>query len=98
MQPSMDFHVSFLIFTVLPITVHLLYLLHFRMEYLGSDYLTEFALIMVWKTLMYVRYMLDSHNGDPLCVLTGSSTHNERIERLWRDVHRCVVHFADIFS
>ena len=23
-------------------------------------------------------------------VLTGSSTHNERIERLWRDVHRSV--------
>lgn len=47
--------------------------------------------IAVW------RYMLDSHNGDPLCVVTGSSTHNERIERLWRDVHRCVVHFADTF-
>ena len=43
------------------------------------------------------RYMLDTHNSDPQCVLTGSSTHNERIERLWRDVHRCVVHFADTF-
>ncbi len=24
-------------------------------------------------------------------MLTGSSTHNQRIERLWRDVYRCVV-------
>ena len=23
-------------------------------------------------------------------VITGSSSHNERIERLWRDVYRCV--------
>ena len=23
-------------------------------------------------------------------MITGSSTHNQRIERLWRDVHRCV--------
>lgn len=43
------------------------------------------------------RYMLDTHSGDPQCVLTGSSTHNERIERLWRDVHRCLIHFADTF-
>ena len=43
------------------------------------------------------RYMLNSHNGDSHCVITGSSTHNERIERLWRDVHRCVAHFAETF-
>ena len=43
------------------------------------------------------RHMLDTHNNDPKCVVTGSSTHNERIERLWRDVHRCVAHFADTF-
>lgn len=23
-------------------------------------------------------------------MITGSSTHNQRIERLWRDMHRCV--------
>ena len=33
--------------------------------------------------------MLSTHQ-DPSCVLTGSSVHNERIERLWRDVIRCV--------
>lgn len=31
------------------------------------------------------RHMLSIHN-DPACVITGSSTHNERIERMWRDV------------
>lgn len=31
-------------------------------------------------------------------VLVGSSIHNERIERLWRDVYRCVgVLYADLF-
>ena len=34
-----------------------------------------------------------------LSVITGSSAHNERIKRLWRDVHRCVVsHFAQKFQ
>ena len=28
------------------------------------------------------RYMLTTHSNDPLCVLTGSSTHNERVETL----------------
>ncbi len=45
----------------------------------------------VWK------YMLVSHNDDPQCVITGSSTHNERIERLWRDVHRSLSHLKDSF-
>jgi hypothetical protein len=47
--------------------------------------------IEVWN------YMLHTHSFDLKCVLTGSSTHNERIERLWRDVHRSVLHFADTF-
>lgn len=36
------------------------------------------------------RYMLHYNNMDSSCVVTGSSTHNERIERLWCDVFRCV--------
>lgn len=40
--------------------------------------------VNVWK------YMLYHHNYVHSCVLTGSSTHNERIERLWRDVFQCV--------
>ena len=44
------------------------------------------------------RYMVIAHNGDVSCVVTGSSTHNERIERLWRDVHRSVTTtYADTF-
>jgi len=35
------------------------------------------------------RYMIEQHNSLS-SVVTGSSTHNERIERLWRDVFRCV--------
>ena len=44
------------------------------------------------------RYMLSTHSNDTSCILTGSSTHNERVERLWRDVNRCVcAPFADTF-
>ena len=44
------------------------------------------------------RHMLSTYN-DPSRVLTGRSTHNERIERLWRDVTRCVSSsFIDIFN
>ena len=35
------------------------------------------------------RYMIEHHRSDR-AVVVGSSTHNERIERLWRDVFRCV--------
>lgn len=43
------------------------------------------------------RYMIAAHN-DISCVITGSSKHNERVERLWRDVHRCVVNtFSELF-
>ena len=31
------------------------------------------------------RYMVEQHASS--AVVTGSSTHNERIERLWRDVY-----------
>ena len=36
------------------------------------------------------RYMVHQHQTTE-CVLVGSSVHNERIERLWRDVFRCVL-------
>ena len=45
------------------------------------------------------RYMLAAHNNDQSCVITGSSTHNERVERLWRDVHRCIASmFSELFT
>lgn len=42
------------------------------------------------------RYMLEQHGNDSSHIIVGSSAHNERIERLWRDVHRCALKpFAD---
>ena len=41
------------------------------------------------------RYMIVAYNGDTSHVITGSSTHNER---LWRDVHRSVtMNYSDTF-
>ena len=43
------------------------------------------------------RYMIEQHASEA-AVITGSSTHNERVERQWQDVHKCVtVLFADTF-
>ena len=48
-------------------------------------------IIAVWQ------YMMTAH-GHYKCVIIGSSAHNERIERLWRDVHRSVlVTFGNVF-
>lgn len=41
------------------------------------------------------RFMIATHIYDHSSIITGSSTHNQRIERLWRDVHRCV---ASVYS
>lgn len=43
------------------------------------------------------QYMMEQHRSQA-SVLVGSSTHNDRIEHLWCDLHRCVnVMFADVF-
>ena len=43
------------------------------------------------------RYMVEEHSSD-FAVITGSSTHNQCIERMWRDYFRSVgVHFSDTF-
>ena len=39
------------------------------------------------------QYMIEHHVSDS-AVVVGSSVYNERVERLWRDVFRCV---ASIF-
>ena len=42
-------------------------------------------------------YMVEQHQSNS-AVITGSSTHNERIERMWRDVFCCVAEiFYDMF-
>ena len=45
--------------------------------------------IRVWQ------YMISANHQDYIAVITGSSVHIERVERLWRDVHRCI---ASIFT
>lgn len=43
-------------------------------------------------------YMLDMHNNELSSLITGSSNHNEHIERMWRDVHQSVTSiFASTF-
>jgi hypothetical protein len=39
------------------------------------------------------RFMFDLHHGNAHAVITGSSNHNQRIERLWRDVYEKEVEF-----
>ena len=51
-------------------------------DYVRSDHGGEN--VDVW------RYVIFNHNLDYSRTITGSSVHDERIERLWRDVHRCV--------
>lgn len=39
------------------------------------------------------------HDYNYSCVITGSLVHNERVERLWSDVNRCVANvFAEMFK
>ena len=39
---------------------------------------------------MIAQYMLEQHRGvDRGCFITGRLMHNQRIERLWHDVHQC---------
>ena len=45
----------------------------------------------------YTKVWREQHSSNA-AVITGASTHNQRIECLWRDVHRCVtVLFVDTF-
>ena len=43
------------------------------------------------ENVAVAQCILERRGTDRGSMLTGSSTHNQRIERLWRDLHRCVV-------
>ena len=40
------------------------------------------------ENIQVLRHMLH-HCGVERSALVGSSVHNQKIERLWRDLHRC---------
>ena len=42
------------------------------------------------ENILVAQHMLERRGTDRGSMLTGSSVHNQRIERLWRDMHRSV--------
>ncbi len=42
------------------------------------------------ENIRVAQFMLEQRGDGRRSMITGSSTHNQRIERLWRDMQRCV--------
>ena len=42
------------------------------------------------ENVLVARHMIEKRGAERHSMISGSSTHNQRIERLWRDMHRSV--------
>ena len=43
------------------------------------------------ENMLVAQFMLQNRGHGRGSIITGSSVHNQRIERLWRDLQRCVI-------
>jgi hypothetical protein len=42
------------------------------------------------ENVLIAQHMIEKRGSDRNSMIVGSSVHNQRIERLWKDMHRCV--------
>ena len=42
------------------------------------------------ENMLVAQHMIEHRGAERNSMITGSSVHNQRIERLWRDMHHCV--------
>ena len=42
------------------------------------------------ENVTFAKYMIENGDAERHSILTGSSTHNQCIKHLWRDMHKCV--------